>query len=67
VRRRLKRWDEEGVWEHIWPVALPVLYQHGKVDRSIAFLDGSFAPAKNGGEKMGLTWKDKGALTGLAC
>ena len=66
MRRRLKRWGEEGMWEHIWRVALPVLYQHGKLDWSIAFLDGSFAQAKKGGEKIGLTWRNKGALIGGA-
>jgi hypothetical protein len=43
-----------------------VLDQHGKLDWSIAFLDGSFVPAKKGREKVGLTWRDKGALTGVA-
>ena len=66
VRRRLKHWGEEGVWEHIWRVALPLLYQHGKHDWSIAFLDGSFAPAKKGGENAGSTWRDKGDPTGIA-
>jgi hypothetical protein len=66
VWRRLKRWGEEGVWEHIWRAALTVLDQHSKLDWSIAFLDGSFVPAKKGGEKVGLTWSDSGALTGIA-
>ncbi|MGE5333274.1 MAG: IS5 family transposase, partial [Nitrososphaerota archaeon] len=32
----------------------------GKLDWSMAFLDGSFAPAKKGGENVGLTRKGKG-------
>src|SRR5215831_15676821 len=58
--RRLKRWGEEGVWERIWRAALAALDQQGRLDWSIAFLDGSFAPAKKGGDKVGLTKKGKG-------
>ena len=55
MRRRLNRWGEAGVWEHISCTSLPVLDQHGKLDWSVAFLDGSFVPAKKGGEKSALT------------
>lgn len=61
VWRRLNRWGEDGVWERIWRAALSALDQQGKLDWSMAFLDGSFAPAKKGGEKVGLTKKGKGA------
>src|SRR5260221_2847390 len=57
VWRRLRR---EGVWERVWRAALAALDQQGKRDWSMAFLDGSFAPAKKGGEKVGLTKKGKG-------
>lgn len=61
VWRRLKRWGEAGVWERLWRAALIALDQQGQLDWSMAFLDGSFAPAKNGGDKVGLTRKGKGA------
>ena len=61
VWRRLKRWGEEGVWERIWRAALAALDRRGQLDWTKAFLDGSFAPAKNGGDKVGLTKKGKGA------
>ena len=48
------------MWERVWRSALAALDQQGKLDWSMAFLDGSFAPAKNGGEKVGLTRKGKG-------
>jgi transposase len=64
--RRLKRWGEEGVWERIWRAALAALDLRGKLDWSMAFLDGSFAPAKKGGEKVGLTKKGKGTKWMLA-
>jgi transposase len=60
VWRRLKRWGEDGVWERIWRAALAALDQRGDLDWSIAFLDGSFVPAKKGGEVVGLTRKGKG-------
>lgn len=60
VWRRLKRWGEEGVWERIWRAALAALDRQGQLDWSMAFLDGSFVPAKRGGEKVGLTKKGKG-------
>src|SRR5262245_6046481 len=60
VWRRLKRWGELDVWERIWRTALAQWDQVGQLDWSIAFLDGSFVPAKNGGAGVGLTRKGKG-------
>src|SRR5262249_18332642 len=60
VWRRLKRWGEMGMWERIWRAALAALDQQSKLDWSMAFLDGSFAPAKRGGEHVGVTKKGKG-------
>src|SRR5215471_4270368 len=64
--RRLKRWSEAGIWERIWRAALATLDQQGQLDWTIAFLDGSFVPAKRGGEKVGLTRKGKGTKWMLA-
>jgi hypothetical protein len=44
----------------IWRTALSTLDQQGKLDWSMAFRDGSFAPAKKGGEKVGVTKKGRG-------
>jgi transposase len=60
VWRRLKWWGEAGIWERIWRAALATLDRQGQLDWSMAFLDGSFAPAKRGGERVGLTKKGKG-------
>jgi transposase len=60
VWRRLKRWGEAGVWERIWRAALASLDQQRKLDWSMAHRDGSFASAKRGGDKVGLTKKGKG-------
>lgn len=66
VWRLLKRLGEEGVWERIWRAAFAVLDRQGRLDWSMAFLDGSFAPAKKGGDKVGLTKQSKGTKWMLA-
>jgi transposase len=66
VWRRLRRWGEEGVWERIWRVALASLDCCDGLDWNTAFLDGSFAPAKKGGDKVGHTEKGKGTTWMLA-
>jgi len=51
--RRLKRWEEEGVWLDIWRAFVAELDERGQLDWSEAFADGSFAPARKGGPKWG--------------
>jgi transposase len=46
--RRLKEWEEAGVWETLWRVVLSTLEAEEKLDWAQAFLDGSFVPAKKG-------------------
>lgn len=46
--KRLRRWDEQGVWLRIWRAFLSELDQRGRLDWEESFLDGSFAPAKKG-------------------
>lgn len=60
VWRRFKLWGEAGVWGRLRRAALATLDQHGQLDWTIAFLDGSFVPTKRGSEKEGLTKKGKG-------
>jgi len=47
--RRLKNWEEQGVWENIWRAVLNSLEAQDKLEWAQAFLDGSFVPAKKGG------------------
>ena len=51
--RRLRKWQEEGVWERIWRAFLATLDEEGKLEWSRAFLDGSFVPAKKGEKGWG--------------
>src|ERR1039458_7420886 len=46
--RRLRRWEERGVWLDIWRLFLRELDERGRLDWSESFLDGSFASAKKG-------------------
>jgi transposase len=46
--KRLRSWDEQGVWLRIWRVFLSELDRTGRLDWQESFLDGSFAPAKKG-------------------
>lgn len=57
--RRLKQWQDEGVWDKMWKKLLKSLNQEEKLDWAIAFLDGSFAPAKKGGLVLGRPRKAK--------
>ena len=51
--RRLKLWEEKGVWLGIWRAFLAELDERGQLDWSEAFADGSFAPAKKGAKESG--------------
>jgi len=46
--RRLKQWEERGVWLDAWRTLLGALDGEGLLQWEETFLDGSFAPAKKG-------------------
>ena len=46
--RRLKQWEDDGVWLAAWRALLGALDAEGLLKWDEAFLDGSFAPAKKG-------------------
>ena len=46
--RRLRDWEEQGLWLKIWRAFLAELNERQQLDWSESFLDGSFAPAKKG-------------------
>lgn len=46
--RRLKQWEESGVWLTIWRTFLEQLDEEGRLDWYEIFADGTFAPAKKG-------------------
>ena len=46
--RRLRDWDEQGVWLRAGRALLAELDEQDRIDWSEVFADGSFAPAKKG-------------------
>lgn len=51
--RRLKLWEEQGVWLKIWRTFLTELNERGRIHWSECFMDATFAPAKKGGSISG--------------
>jgi transposase len=46
--RRLRDWEEDGVWDAVWRAFIGQLDSQGVLDWEQCFMDGSFAPAKKG-------------------
>jgi len=46
--RRLRDWEEEGIWDDVWRTFITTLNKDGLLDSQECFMDGSFAPAKKG-------------------
>ena len=46
--RRLKRWEEDGIWEKLWHNLVKVLSQADNLSLEVGYVDGTFAPAKKG-------------------
>src|SRR5919108_802673 len=46
--RRLRRWQELGIWEKAWRQLLRQLDQRGQIDWDETFLDATFLQAKRG-------------------
>jgi transposase len=44
--RRLRLWEDQGVWLDVWRKFLSMLDEKGVLDWEEAIIDGSFAPAK---------------------
>jgi len=50
--KRLRAWEEQGVWLRLWRAFLSELDARGKLDWQESFLDGSFASAKKGATEL---------------
>ena len=50
--RRLKHWEEQGVWLRAWRALLCELDTQERLDWEQCFIDGSFAPAKKGARAL---------------
>jgi transposase len=49
--RRLRRWQELGIWEQAWRQLLRQLDQRGQIDWDEAFVDATFLQAKKGARR----------------
>jgi transposase len=58
--RRLREWQEAGVWEHLLQVLLDRLGEADQIDWERASLDSAIIPAKKGGEKPARIRRIKG-------
>lgn len=47
--RRLRDWEEDGIWDAVWLAFIRTLDEQQTLDWEECFIDGSFAPAKKGG------------------
>jgi len=58
--RRFQHWVRAGLLRSILEVLARALHHEGRLDLREAFIDGSFAPAKQGGAVVGKTKRGKG-------
>jgi len=59
--RRFQHWVRAGLLRSILEVLAQALHHEGCLDLREAFIDGSFAPAKQGGTAVGKTKRGKGS------
>lgn len=50
--RRFTQWKKQGVWKKIWQQLLVMLDRDNKLTWEVSYLDGTFASAKKGGQKL---------------
>jgi transposase len=53
AQRRLRRWEELGIWDHLHADLLRLLRQAGKLDPDVAVVDSVYVRAFGGGEATG--------------
>lgn len=60
VHGHLRRWCQSGAFRELFSRVIRKLVETGRIDLDECFVDATFAPAKGGGEEVGLTRKGKG-------
>src|SRR5271154_1634206 len=53
AHRRLRDWEEAGVWDHVHADLLRLLREAGKLDLDLVVVDGVYVRAFGGGEQTG--------------
>ncbi len=59
--RRFQQWVRDGILKSVLEVLAEAPHDEGYLDLQEAFIDGSFAPAKHGGARVGKTKRGKGS------
>ena len=62
AHRRLRAWEEAGVWDRIHADLLRMLREAGKLDLDLVVIDGVMVRAFGGGEQTGPSPVDRGKL-----
>ena len=50
--KRFTQWKKQGVWKQIWQRLLVMLEKQEKIVWEVSYLDGTFASAKKGDQKL---------------
>ena len=50
--KRFTQWKKQGVWRHVWQHLLVILDRQDKLTWKVSYLDGTFASAKKGEQKL---------------
>ncbi len=50
--KRFTQWKKQGVWKRLWQRLLVLLDKQEKLTWDVAYLDGTFASAKKGEQKL---------------
>lgn len=53
AHRRLRAWEEAGIWDHLHADLLRLLREAGKLDTDLVVIDGVYVRAFGGGEQTG--------------
>lgn len=62
AHRRLRDWEEAGVWDHVHADLLRMLREAGKLDLDLVVIDGVYVRAFGGGEQTGPSPVDRRKL-----
>jgi transposase len=60
AHRRLRAWEEAGIWDRLHADLLRLLRQAGKLDTDLVIVDGVYVRAFGGGEQTGNSPVDRG-------
>jgi transposase len=60
AHRRLRAWEEAGIWDRLHADLLRLLRQAGKLDTDLVIVDGVYVRAFGGGEQTGPSPVDRG-------